>query len=65
MTLELREMGTRDRVLGDALLVRPKEAKMSEGSGVSEEESTADESGVARIDGGDDTGGLSRADHKE
>jgi len=25
MTIELREMGTRDKVLGDALLIMPKE----------------------------------------
>ena len=56
-------MGTRDRVLGDALLVRPKEAKMGEG-GASEEESTADESGAVRIDGGEDTG-LTAAENKE
>lgn len=46
----MREMGTRDKVLGDALYVKPKDRSMVVDSGVSEEESTADESGVAKID---------------
>jgi hypothetical protein len=42
MTIELREMGTRDKVLGDALLIMPKEQKAE--SSISEENSTSDDS---------------------
>jgi hypothetical protein len=44
-------MGTRDRVLGDALHVKPKERDMWQGAAVSEQDSTADDTNVARIEG--------------
>ena len=52
LTIEMRELGTRDKVLGDALSVRPKEVKMSEGSGISEDDTTADETNVTKQDFG-------------
>jgi hypothetical protein len=48
LTIEMRELGTRDKVLGDALSVKPKEIKMFEGSGVSEDDTTADETNVTK-----------------
>jgi hypothetical protein len=55
LVLELREMGTRDRVLGDALHVKPKEAAMWEGSGVGEE-STTDDTCVEKMEIDEGTG---------